>query len=36
MIDKRRVLALIAAVRYVERHRVPGDIVECGVWKAAA
>jgi hypothetical protein len=26
----------VAAVRYFERHRVPCDIVECGVWKAAA
>jgi O-methyltransferase len=28
--------ALISAVRYVARHRIPGDIVECGVWRGGS
>ncbi|MCC6574755.1 MAG: class I SAM-dependent methyltransferase [Planctomycetes bacterium] len=36
MTDKRRVLALIHAVRYVVNQDIPGDIVECGVWKGGS
>ena len=28
--------ALLAAVRYVTRHNIPGDIVECGVWRGGS
>lgn len=28
--------ALITAVRYIVRHDVPGDIVECGVWRGGS
>lgn len=35
MTDSRRVLALIQATRHVARY-VPGDIVECGVWKGGS
>jgi len=31
-----RVSALCNAVRYVVNHNVPGDIVECGVWKGGS
>src|SRR3954470_9120638 len=31
-----KVYALIQAVRYVTRHRIPGDIVECGVWRGGS
>lgn len=36
MTDKRRVLALIEAVRYLERCQIEGDIVECGVWRGGS
>jgi len=36
MTDKRRVLSLITAVRYIERCGIAGDIVECGVWKGGS
>lgn len=36
MTTKERVVALSAAVRHVVRHRVPGDFVECGVWKGGS
>ncbi|QWC85350.1 TylF/MycF family methyltransferase [Nocardioidaceae bacterium] len=28
--------ALVLAVRYVHEHRIPGDIVECGVWRGGS
>jgi O-methyltransferase len=28
--------ALISATRYVARHNIPGDIVECGVWRGGS
>ncbi len=31
-----QIFALIVAVRYVVDHRVPGDIVECGVWRGGS
>jgi len=31
-----RIYALIQAVRYVVKNEVPGDIVECGVWKGGS
>jgi O-methyltransferase len=36
MTSKERVFSLIQAVRYVARHQIPGDIVECGVWKGGS
>jgi O-methyltransferase len=31
-----KVYALIQAVRYVTRHQIPGDVVECGVWRGGS
>lgn len=31
-----RISALCEAVKYVVRARIPGDIVECGVWKGGS
>lgn len=31
-----RIYSLCAAVRYVVSHQIPGDIVECGVWKGGS
>jgi O-methyltransferase len=31
-----KIYALIQAVRYVTRHRIPGDVVECGVWRGGS
>jgi O-methyltransferase len=31
-----KLYGLIEAVRYVVRHRIPGDIVECGVWRGGS
>lgn len=31
-----KLFALIQAVRYVVRHDIPGDIVECGVWRGGS
>jgi hypothetical protein len=36
MTTVERIAALIQAVRYVARHRIPGDIVECGVWRGGS
>ena len=33
MTSTERLIALRDAVRYVVRARVPGDIVECGIWR---
>ncbi|MCK9876713.1 TylF/MycF family methyltransferase [Frankia sp. Ag45/Mut15] len=30
--DQAKVFGLIQGIRYVVRNRIPGDIVECGVW----
>jgi len=34
--DRERIIGLIRAVKYVERAGIPGDIVECGVWKGGS
>ena len=36
MTSRARVFALIVAVRYVVDQRVPGEIVECGVWRGGS
>lgn len=36
MTSPERVGALIDAVRHVQRHGIPGDIVECGVWRGGS
>jgi len=36
MTHHTRVHFLIQAVRYVERHEIPGAIVECGVWRGGS
>ena len=36
MTRHERVQFLIQAVRYVDRHRIPGAIVECGVWRGGS
>jgi len=34
--DRERIVALTHAVKYVEKEGIPGDIVECGVWKGGS
>ncbi len=36
MTSPERIYALRSAVRYVVQSRIPGDIVECGVWKGGS
>lgn len=36
MTHHTKVQALVESVRYVERHRIPGAIVECGVWRGGS
>ena len=36
MTSHEKLNALIYAVRYVVRHNIPGDIVECGVWRGGS
>jgi len=36
MTSPERILALRDAVRHICRHRIPGDIVECGVWRGGS
>src|SRR4051812_45334937 len=36
MTSPERIFALCQAVEYIVKHRVPGDIVECGVWKGGS
>ena len=31
-----RLMALCEAVRYIAESRIPGDIVECGVWRGGS
>ena len=36
MLSKRRLVTLFQQVAYCERWDIPGDLVECGVWKGGA
>jgi len=36
MTSPEKLNALILAVRYVVKHQIPGDIVECGVWRGGS
>jgi O-methyltransferase len=36
MTSADKLFALIAATRYVARHGIPGDVVECGVWRGGS
>jgi len=36
MTGRNKLFGLISAVRYITRHQVPGEIVECGVWRAGS
>ena len=36
MTSSERISALCHAVRYVAKNRIPGDIVECGVWRGGS
>ncbi|MEA2450875.1 MAG: O-methyltransferase [Thermoleophilaceae bacterium] len=36
MTDADKIFALIQATRYVSHHRIPGDVVECGVWRGGS
>ncbi len=36
MTSIERLNALVQSVRYVTRHELPGDIVECGVWRGGS
>ncbi len=36
MTSRERVMALVQAVRYLEGNSIPGDFVECGVWKGGS
>lgn len=36
MTGVERLFSVVQAVRYVVAHRIPGDLVECGVWKGGS
>jgi hypothetical protein len=36
MTSPERIYSLIEAVRYVEKNKIEGDVVECGVWKGGS
>jgi hypothetical protein len=36
MTSSERISALCHAVRYIAKHGIPGDIVECGVWRGGS
>ena len=36
MTSPERIFGLIEAVKYISRHKLEGDIVECGVWKGGS
>jgi len=36
MTSREKVYGLVLATRYITRHHIPGDIVECGVWRGGS
>lgn len=36
MTSPERIYALVQAVRYISRQKIPGEIVECGVWRGGS
>ena len=36
MTSPERIFGLIEAVKYISKHSIEGDIVECGVWKGGS
>jgi O-methyltransferase len=36
MTSHERIFALVVAVRYLVAHGIPGDVVECGVWRGGS
>jgi hypothetical protein len=36
MTSKERIYGLIEAVKYISKHKIEGDFVECGVWKGGS
>jgi hypothetical protein len=36
MTSREKLFGLVSAVRYVESHGIPGDVVECGVWRGGS
>jgi len=36
MTGRSRIFALISSVRYVVNNRIPGDFIECGVWRGGS
>ncbi len=36
MTSDERIFGLVEAVNYIEKHRIAGDVVECGVWKGGS
>jgi len=36
MTDPERIVGLISAVKYVVKNQIPGDFVECGVWRGGS
>jgi len=36
MTSEERMASLLSAVRHISTHKIPGDIVECGVWRGGS
>src|SRR5690242_13055664 len=36
MTGPARIYSLVEAIRYIEKYKLAGDIVECGVWKGGS
>src|SRR5215831_12954199 len=36
MTSPERIYCLVEAVNYIEKNNIPGDIIECGVWKGGS
>jgi hypothetical protein len=36
MTSPEKINALVLAVRYIHQHQIPGDVVECGVWRGGS